>query len=41
MPIARALELTRQAAARRFLERRLSELLASVAPEALHLEIGK
>jgi RNA polymerase sigma-70 factor (ECF subfamily) len=37
----RAIELTQQAAARRFLERRLAELPASAAPEALHLEIGK
>jgi RNA polymerase sigma-70 factor (ECF subfamily) len=37
----RALELTRQAAARRFIERRLAELPASAAPVALHLEVGE
>jgi RNA polymerase sigma-70 factor (ECF subfamily) len=37
----RALELTRQAAARRFIERRLAELPASDAPVPLHLEVGE
>jgi RNA polymerase sigma-70 factor (ECF subfamily) len=37
----RAIELTGQGAARRFLERRLAELPASAAPVALHLEVGK
>jgi RNA polymerase sigma-70 factor (ECF subfamily) len=37
----RALDLTQQGAARRFLERRLAELPASVAPVALHLEVGE
>ena len=37
----RAIELTRQGAARRFLERRLAELPSSAAPVALHREVGK
>jgi RNA polymerase sigma-70 factor (ECF subfamily) len=37
----RAIELTQQGAARRFLERRLAGLPASIPPESLHLEIGE
>lgn len=37
----RAIELTQQGAARRFLERRLAGLPASIPPEALHLEVGE